>query len=69
MKAPDINDRARLGGIEATRTDVDRASVVTNGQGNRGARHTRLQSAPESFPFSTSDEAFAGAVAKPWLLS
>src|SRR5215831_230728 len=70
MKRPDINDRVRWDGIEATREAIDSAAVVTTGhRGLRSkAREGQSSNAIESFQFSTFDEATAEVISKQWLL-
>jgi RecA-family ATPase len=70
MKDPDINDRVRRDGIDSAREFLDRADVVTTGQRRSQTKAGKVQSsnATDSVPFSTFDEASAGAVAKSWLL-
>jgi hypothetical protein len=70
MKDPDINYRVRRDGIDAAREFIDRADVATTGHrlSRTEAGKGQSSNATDSFPFSTFDEASAGAVAKPWLL-
>jgi hypothetical protein len=70
MKDPDINDRVRRDGIDSAREFIDGADVVTTGHRRSRTKAGEGQSskATDSFPFSTFDEASAGAVVKPWLL-
>src|SRR5215471_5374061 len=70
MKDPDINDRVRRDGVDATRRHIDDAPTVTNGRhpSRRAPQHERFPDALAAFPFSTFDDATAAPASKRWLL-